>query len=169
MIRKKKKILLSVNENVLCFYTLRISSPRCVCALLDRSNRVRFALSFVYFARLTRRRPPPPRLRFVPFVTSPRFERIAGQISLLSSHPRGSICARDEEDPLLLFFPPPSPRDDRKFTTRRTQRERERESARDFVSIPSTDVNKLTFSINCSFLITKTSEKKAEIKRRVVL
>ena len=107
------------NENVLCFYTRRISSPRCVCALSDRSNRVRFALSFVYFSRVTRRRRRPPRLRFVPFVTSPRCERIAGQISLLP-FPRGSICARDEEDPLvLLFFPPPPlpPGDDRKFTT----------------------------------------------------
>ena len=109
------------NENVPCFYTRRISSPRCVCALSDRSNRVRFALSFVYFSRVTRRRRRPPRLRFVPCVTAPRCERmIAGQISRLP-FPRGSICcARDEEDPLLLvFFPPPPlpPGDDRKFTT----------------------------------------------------
>ena len=109
------------NENVPCFYTRRISSPRCVCALLDRSSRVRFALSFVYFSRVTRRRRRPPRLRFVPCVTAPRCERmIAGQISRLP-FPRGSICcARDEEDPLLLvFFPPPPlpPGDDRKFTT----------------------------------------------------
>ena len=109
------------NENVPCFYTRRISSPRCVCALSDRSNRVRFALSFVYFSRVTRRRRRRPRLRFVPCVTAPRCERmIAGQISRLP-FPRGSICcARDEEDPLLLvFFPPPPlpPGDDRKFTT----------------------------------------------------
>ena len=136
--RERRRFFSLSNENVLCFYTRRISSPRCVCALSDRSNRVRFALSFVYFSRVTRRRRPPPRLRFVPFVTSPRFERIAGQISFLFL-PRGSICARDEEDP-LLFFPLP-PRDDQElvcFTTRTTQKEREREKAkRDFVSFPT--------------------------------
>ena len=117
--RERRRFFSLSNENVLCFYTRRISSPRCVCALSDRSNRVRFALSFVYFSRVTRRRRRPPRLRFVPFVTSPRCERIEAQISLLP-FPRGSICARDEEDPLvLLFFPPPPlpPGDDRKFTT----------------------------------------------------
>ena len=140
--RERRRFSSLSNENVLCFYTRRISSPRCVCALSDRSNRVRFSLSFVYFSRVTRRRRRPPRLRFVPFVTSPRCERIAGQISLLP-FPRGSICARDEEDPLflLLFFPPSPPRppgdDDRKFTTQK-EREREREKAqRDFVSFPT--------------------------------
>ena len=140
--RERRRFFSLSNENVLCFYTRRISSPRCVCALSDRSNRVRFALSFVYFSRVTRRRRRPPRLRFVPFVTSPRCERIAGRISLLP-FPRGSICARDEEDPLvLLFFPPPPPLppgDDRKFTTRRTQlereRERERESAKRYLKL----------------------------------
>ena len=161
--RERRRFFSLSNENVLCFYTRRISSPRCVCALSDRSNRVRFALSFVYFSRVTRRRRRPPRLRFVPFVTSPRCERIAGQISLLP-FPRGSICARDEEDP-LLFFPLP-PRDDQElvcFTTRTTQKERERKRKETFVCrfFLRPDLNT---SSPFLFVFTKTSEKKAEKK-----
>ena len=94
--------------------------------------------------------------------------------------PRGSICARDEKDPLLLFFffPPPLPRDDRRefawFTTRTTQKEREREKEREnFKRLTTSNRERLCVAsfrgqictrADLSILITKTSEKKAEIK-----